>query len=203
MIIYLHGFSSGAQSNKAGVIKDYFSKYSVFVPDYVSHQPGNAINYLERYIEQKFINSEEQYVMLMGSSLGGFYVQYLASQYDFVSAAVLINPCLQPLVTLASQTGEQINSVTGKPFTFTEDDLKAMANYDVPASGLFNPTLVLLDEGDEFIDYRYALERYRDKGKVIVYPGGDHWFRHLDEAMPEIEQFYTLHVKRKPIQRAE
>lgn len=48
------------------------------------------------------------------------------------------------------------------------------------------PTLVLLDEADEALDYRTAQAFYRDCGQVIVYPGGSHRFEHLPAALPEI-----------------
>jgi predicted esterase YcpF (UPF0227 family) len=197
MIIYFHGFSSSEKSHKANVIKEYFKAYEIYIPDYPSHQPRSSISYLENYIQSRAEDNPEQCIMLMGSSLGGFYAQYFASQNKTVVAAVLINPCLQPTITLASQVGEQVNSVTNKPFRFTKEDLQGFAQYDVPSNKVFYPTLLLLDEGDEFIDYRIASSKYRDKGRVIVYPGGDHWFRHLDEALPEIESFYKLHVKVK------
>ncbi|MCB1829241.1 MAG: esterase, partial [Gammaproteobacteria bacterium] len=37
---------------------------------------------------------------LMGSSLGGFYAQFLAAALDAVDRVVMINPALQPQLTL-------------------------------------------------------------------------------------------------------
>ena len=196
MIFYLHGFSSGSQSHKAGIIKNYLKEYEIYIPNYKSHHPDNAVEYLKQYIEKRIKDKNQKSVMLMGSSLGGYYAQYLATQYDFISAVILINPCLQPEETLASQVGEQKNIVTGELFHFSISDLSAMTQYDVSEDKLFSPTLVLLDEGDDLIDYRFAARKYREKGRVVVYPGGDHWFRHMDEALPEIEAFYKLHVAR-------
>ena len=194
MIFYLHGFSSGSKSHKAGIIKDYLSQYEIYVPDYKSHQPENAVTYLKQYIEEQVNDNGHNSVMLIGSSLGGYYAQYLATQYDFIVAVVLINPCLQPGITLMSQVGDQKNIVTGEVFCFTQWDLSAMDQIEVSDGSKCKPTLVLLDEGDELIDYRYAARKYGENGRVIVYPDGDHWFRHLDEALPEIESFYKLHI---------
>lgn len=190
MIFYFHGFSSGAGSHKANAIKKYLANYSVFVPEYPSHQPHEAVVILRKFINSRIASKPRQKIMLMGSSLGGYYAQYLATQFKNVNGLVLINPCLQPQLTLKSQIGHQINCVTGTSFEFTQADFNAMAEYDVEQQQLFEPTLVLLDECDEIIDYRVAAKKYQHRGKVITYPGGDHWFRHLDEALPEIESFY-------------
>ena len=194
MIIYLHGFSSGAKSHKAGIFERYFKQYEIRIPEYRSHQPRQSISYLQDYIQEHVALSKSPGVMLIGSSLGGYYAQYLAAQYDFIFAVVLINPCLQPHITLASQIGEQLNCVTGKPFYFSREDYESLTQYDVQRDKLIKSTLVLLDQGDEIIDYRFAQEKYKGKGRVIVYPGGDHWFTHLDQALPEIEMFYKTNV---------
>jgi len=194
MIIYLHGFSSGANSHKAGIFEKYFKQYEISIPEYRSHQPRHSVGYLNDYVRQNAAMSKSPGIMLIGSSLGGYYAQYLANQHDFIFAAVLINPCLQPQITLASQIGEQLNCVTGKSFYFSEEDYESLAQYDVPRNKLIKSTLVLLDQGDEIIDYRFAQEKYKGKGRVIVYPGGDHWFKHLDQALPEIEMFYKTNV---------
>lgn len=190
MIFYFHGFSSSSKSNKAEVIRSYFRRHQIYVPDYPSHQPERSIEFLSNYLEQYLEGEAEGRIMLMGSSLGGYYAQFLAKKFSAVSAVVLINPCLEPLVTLATQTGEHTNSVTGTPFQFTREDYEGFAQFNVSEEAVFSPTLVLLDEDDEIIDYRVAAEKYNRKGRVIVYPGGDHWFRHLDQALPEIEAFY-------------
>jgi len=194
-MIYLHGFSSGAKSHKAGIFERYFKQYEISIPEYHSHQPRQSISYLQDYIKEHVAQCKSPGVMLIGSSLGGYYAQYLATQYDFTIAVVLINPCLQPQITLASQIGEQLNCVTGKPFYFSQEDYESLAQYDVPRNKLEKSTLVLLDQGDEIIDYRFAQEKYKGKGRVILYPGGDHWFKHLDQALPEIEMFYKAHVR--------
>lgn len=194
MIFYFHGYSSGADSQKANAIRKYLNKFSIFIPEYPSHQPRESVATLQEYINSHLSKNVNQGIMLMGSSLGGYYAQYLATKVENVKALVLINPCLQPQITLESQIGHQVNSVTGESFEFTQADYDALSEHEVEQQNLFEPALVLLDEGDELIDYQVAEKRYRPKGRVIVYPGGDHWFRHLEEALPEIESYYLSMV---------
>ena len=129
-------------------------------------------------------------MLLIGSSLGGYYAQCLATSLDYISGAVLINPALQPRLTLKPYIGQHTNQVTGELFEFTEKHLQELVEFDVPTNKINVPTLVLLDEGDDVIDYQFAAEKYKDIGQVIVYPDGSHWFDHLDDAIPHIRKFY-------------
>lgn len=128
--------------------------------------------------------------MLIGSSLGGYYAQYLGVHLDAVNKVVLINPALQPRKTLKPYIGQQTNIVTGKSFIFTQQNFDELAQYKVSTKDVVAPTLVLLDEGDEVIEYRFAEAQYKDIGRVLIYPDGSHRFDHLEEAVPEIEAFY-------------
>ena len=49
---------------------------------------------------------------------------------------------------------------------------------------------MLLDEGDELLDYREAEAFYRGCGKILVYPGGNHRFEHLPQAGDEIVRLH-------------
>ena len=170
MIFYFHGYSSSEKSHKAAVIKKYFSGYQVCIPGYPSHQPRQSIMQLTATINEYTGLDKGRSVMLIGSSLGGFYAQYLAAQLPCVSSLVLINPCLEPKKTLAGQLGQQTNMVSGAVFEFTGEDLEGFESYQIAEQDLFSPALVLLDEGDEIIDYRVAAERYREKGDIVIAP---------------------------------
>jgi len=190
MIVYLHGFSSGAASRKATQLKHALEPIDVLVPEYPSHQPRNAIATLVKFITHREAKNKKQKFLLIGSSLGGFYAQYLATRLEQVSGVVLINPALQPQLTLKPYIGQLSNQVTGESFKFSERDFLELAEFDIPATTVSVPTLVLLDKGDDVIDYQFAAHRYQDIGRVIAYPGGSHWFDHLEVAIPEIQKFH-------------
>jgi predicted esterase YcpF (UPF0227 family) len=194
MIVYLHGFSSGAGSSKAKALKEALAPARFLVPDYPSHRPHAAVRELTQFINEAVAARNGSQVMLIGSSLGGYYAQYLAAKLDVIDNVVLINPALQPQLTLRPCIGHNTNMVTGQPFEFREQDIVALARYDMAQGSSVKPTLVLVDEGDEVIDYRDALRRYEDIGHVIVYPGGSHRFEHVEEAATEIALFYRENV---------
>jgi len=190
MIVYLHGFSSAAASRKANYLKQQLQGYEFYVPDYLSHRPREAIRFLTNYLTRLLEKSPHQKLMLIGSSLGGYYAQYLGATINSVGRVVLINPALQAQQLLAPYLGEHTNMVTGETFEFTSNDLEELGLFEVADMEKLSKTLVLLDQGDEVIDYHFAAHRYQEIGHVVVYPGGSHWFDHLDEALPQIIAFY-------------
>ncbi|MCP5407343.1 MAG: alpha/beta fold hydrolase [Chromatiaceae bacterium] len=188
MIIYLHGFSSSAASNKAEVFKRALAETRFLILDYPAHRPHAAVSSIARSITRALTEFPDEKVTLMGSSMGGFYAQFLAAELDTVKSVVLINPALQPQITLKPYIGMNTNMVTGEPFEFAQQDFEALSEYD-KGSVVGKPTLVLLDEGDEVIDHRVAAQAYAAAGRVHVYPGGSHRFEHIEEAVAEIRGF--------------
>ena len=127
--------------------------------------------------------------MLIGSSLGGYYAQYLAHRFKLKT--VLINPALMPLTTLSDYLGENTNFYTGEKYTLTQAHLDALLSLDIPDPCITPvPTLLLLDKGDEILDYRVAVARYQNCAEIVMFNGGDHQFQHMTESLPRIEAFY-------------
>lgn len=184
MYVYLHGFNSSGDSAKGRYFAWALAPDPVYTPTY-SAEPEVAIRDLAQYLSRLPTDTS---AILIGSSLGGFYAQYLARQFRL--AAVLINPALQPWQTLEPYLGWQTNYYSRKRYYFGELELRRLTQYEVPdpCSDPI-PTLVLLDAGDELIDYRVAQQRYANCARVIVYPEGDHRFAHLPEAVVAIQNF--------------
>lgn len=192
MIIYLHGFSSSAASHKAALFKEAFATTPFHILDYPAHQPHAAVASITRGITLALAETPDEPVMLMGSSMGGFYAQFLAAVLDVVDAVIMLNPALQPQLTLKPYIGSNINMVTGEPFEFSQQDFDDLAEYDRGPVPSGKPVLVLLDEGDEVIDHRVAAQIYCNRAEVVIYPGGSHSFEHIEQAIEEIRKFVSL-----------
>ena len=189
MIIYLHGFNSSGRSHKAGWLRAQLAPAVVFAPDYEPHRAHEAARELRKFIHRlRRENPQDPKLMLIGSSLGGFWAQYLAG--EFGAAIVLINPSVRPYETLARYAGRFRNEATGGETVLTAADVAALRDYRAEPCNPRVPTLVLLDAGDEVLDYRIAEAAFRGCGKTVVYPGGSHRFDHLAEALPEIRHLY-------------
>jgi len=189
MIIYLHGFNSGGQSQKAAWLRAHLAPVLVFAPDYEPHHGHDAARDLRKFLARlRRENPQDPKLMLIGSSLGGFWAQYLASEFD--ARIVLINPSLRPDETLARHVGRYRNEATGGETLLTAEDVRALRAFRVEPCNPKVPTLVLLDAGDEVLDYRIAEGAFYACGQTLVYPGGSHRFEHLAEALPEIRRLY-------------
>ncbi len=189
MIIYLHGFNSGGRSHKAAWLRAQLAPRLVFAPDYLPHRADEAARELRKFIARlRRENPQDPKLMLIGSSLGGFWAQALAAEYG--AAIVLINPSLRPDETLARHLGRYPNEATGGETVLTADDLRSLRRYRVEPCDPQVPTLVLLDAADEVLDYRVAEAAFRGCGTTRVWPGGSHRFEHLAEALAEIKALY-------------
>jgi predicted esterase YcpF (UPF0227 family) len=188
MIVYLHGFNSSGGSAKAAWLRKHLPEIAVLSPTYPAHVADEAPKVLGAYFAQLRREHPDEKLLLVGSSMGGFWARYLAPELK--AGMALINPAMNPETGLLRAVGVNRNLATGEEYVLIESQVRALARYGVPKCNPKVPTLVLLDEADEVIDYRVAEAFYRDCGRVIVYPGGSHQFDHLPEALPDIRRLH-------------
>jgi uncharacterized protein len=122
---------------------------------------------------------------LIGSSLGGFYATYLAEKLGL--KAVLINPAIDPHVGLRAYLGAQKNLHTGEPYELTEAHLREWQKLYMPR---ITPQryLLIVETGDEVLDYRKAVARYAGAQQVVI-QGGDHSLQSFPQHLPRILEF--------------
>ena len=187
MIAYLHGFNSSPQSHKAQMLSRYVAQLGLGahfacpeLPPLATEAIGAIESLISRYAGEQFC--------FVGSSLGGFYATYLAEMH--AAKAVLINPAIEPHVGLRSYLGAQKNLHTGAPYQLTEAHLREWRKLWVPH---LTPSryLLLVETGDEVLDYRKAIERYAGAEQVVV-QGGDHSLQYFPQHVPRILEFAGL-----------
>jgi predicted esterase YcpF (UPF0227 family) len=122
----------------------------------------------------------------VGSSLGGFYATWLAEQY--AARAVLINPSVHPFDDLAAWKGIQNNFYTGEVFEVTDAHFAELRALYVDRLADLSRYFLLVQSGDEVLDWRTAVTRYAG-GWQCVAGGGDHAFTGFDRHLPEILRF--------------
>jgi len=184
MLVYLHGFNSSPASHKAQVVKAYMgarglaSRYACPVlPD----TPAEAI----RAIEQAIAGRDPRALTFLGSSLGGYYATWLAERLG--CRAVLINPAITPHIGLEACLGTQKNLHTGEPYQLTRAHLEGWRALLVER---IDPEkyLVLLETGDEVLDWREAARKY-EGARMAIRHGGDHSLQSFQEHIPKILLF--------------
>ncbi len=184
MIIYIHGFGSSGKGKKALRFKNYFKSQNIpFISPSLSYVPELAIDTLEQLIE-----SYNEEVVLIGSSLGGFYSIYLAEKYELKS--VLINPAVDSPNTLKymlSLDSMVKNYYDDSYFELNKNHIDMLLNYRVKdiKKGEY---LLLLQTGDDVLDYKDTLNKLPN-AKCIVEEGGTHTFEGIERYFKKIKNF--------------
>lgn len=183
LILYLHGFSSSPASWKARLLGEAMAMRGLsshYTCPQLSTVPEEAIAQAE-----VLISTANGPVTLVGSSLGGHYASYLAEHHDL--RAVLINPAMIAQLDPERFVGTHEHYHGGASFQFTRAHAAQLT-----AQCILRPTperyFLLLETGDEVLDYRHAAEHYRES-RAVVLPGGDHSFTRFPEFIPAILEF--------------
>ncbi len=184
-IVYLHGFRSSPQSEKARFLRRYLNEFGYsgqwYVPE-LPHTPQAAEEVVSRILERL----EGRRVGLIGSSLGGFFSAVMAERFS--RPAVLINPAPYPYDLMADHLGLQTNLYTGEVFSVTQAHLDHLRAMDPGVLSHPERLLVLLQTGDETLDYRLAQARYQGAEQVVE-EGGDHRYTSFEARLPQMLSF--------------
>ncbi len=180
MLIYIHGFNSAPGSFKARLVGErmrVLGREGEYLAPALPHRPAEAMALLRDCVEC------HPRAALIGSSLGGYYATWLAERYAL--RTVLVNPAVRPYELLNGYLGAQKNIYTGVEYEFTAQHIEELKALEVAAvtPGHY---LLLTRTGDEVLDYRLAVEKYRSARQCVIF-GGDHGFgdfgAYLDTAL--------------------
>lgn len=187
MIIYIHGFGSSGEASKAKLLRAYCQEEGIhFIAPSLPTIPDLAIKTLSELIE-----SYQEPVYLMGSSLGGYYALYLSDKYNL--KAVLINPAINAPETLERAIGHGVNYYDNSTYEWNESHLEMLESYEIEEPNLEN-LLVLLQKGDEVLDYEEAFD-VLEGAKMVVEEGGTHSFEGLERHFETIRRFFGVALK--------
>ena len=188
MLVYLHGFNSSPASHKAQLMKSYLEGRGLahlYACPALPDTPREAIRAIEAVVEEKSAGRDSRALMFIGSSLGGFYATYLAEK--LACRAALINPAVTPHLGLEAYLGMQKNLHTGAPYELTRAHLEGWRALMVER---VDPEryLLLLETGDEVLDWRAAARKY-EGARTVIRDGGDHSLQSFPEHLGRILRF--------------
>ncbi|MCW8932592.1 MAG: esterase YqiA [Gammaproteobacteria bacterium] len=186
LFIYIHGFNSSPDSFKAKCFSKFLSikyPFDEFIAPELSDQPSKAIQTLSHCIE----HNQSKKIGFIGSSLGGFYATWLAEKYG--NKAVLVNPAVNPHELLVDYLGENTNYYTGEQYEFTSEHIQQLKYLTLQQLKKPKNLLVLLQSGDEILDYRLAKKKYSE-AHLNIESGGDHSFQNFELHFEKIYQFF-------------
>lgn len=188
-LLYLHGFRSSPLSTKSQIMAKYMQENHPNINWWCPQLPPSPKQACELILEgTKDWAAEEMAVV--GSSLGGFYANWLAQQRG--CKAALINPSTDPYSTLKDQVGQL--STWQHPeskFEFTQEYVDELRNYYVKE--LRNPKNVfaIIAKGDEVIDWRISVDNLKG-AEILLLDGSDHALSDFTEHMPKLLSFLGL-----------
>jgi hypothetical protein len=186
-VIYLHGLNSSPGSVKARALGNAIAalpepqRPRYFVPQ-LSHRPAEAMRAVRAWIAAR----DTTLLTLVGSSLGGYYATYLAELYDV--KAVLINPAVRPYENLVPYLGLQRNLYTGEEYGLTREHFAELEALKVTRITRAERYLLLVQTGDEVLDWREAVAFYAGAWQSVQ-GGGDHAFQNFEAQIPAILRF--------------
>lgn len=186
LFIYVHGFNSSPQSMKAQLflkfMQDQGRENELIIPD-LSHWPADAMQGLSSLIEKH----SDRPILLMGSSLGGYYSTWLTEHYDNVRT-VLINPSVRPFELLPQYLGMNQNLYSGETYELTEQHLQQLLDLRCETVQKPEAYLLMVQTADETLDYREAVDKFAQSPQ-FVQDGGSHGFEQFEKVIPAIMAF--------------
>lgn len=181
MLIYLHGFRSSPASVKSQHLSARMAERGLqnwLWSESLPVEPRLAI----KKIEAAIMGSPKP-PLLVGSSLGGYYATYLAQTHGL--DAVLINPAAHAASLLKPWVGPHENLYTGEKFTLTDAHIEQLERLWIPSLSHPERFWLLVETGDEILDYRQAVRRYQGARQTVI-PGGDHGLQSFGDYVDEI-----------------
>ncbi len=136
------------------------------------------------YIDQ----SKADRMVVIGSSLGGFYANYLTEKYS--CKAVALNPAVRAARELAPHVGMMTAYDSEEPFDFRPeyiDELKALQVERVSDPSRY---FLIAAKGDELLDWMEMSQFYQG-AKQLILEGSDHGIADYSDHLPRIMEFIS------------
>lgn len=193
-ILYLHGFKSSPKSFKAQMLAGHIETLRAqgaaltWCCPQLPPSPAQAWS----LIQSSTADWPTESMVVIGSSLGGFYATVLAEHRG--CHAAVINPAVEPARDLARYIGEQTayHDPNDRFFFRAEfiDELKAIAP---PALTRPERYWALIAKGDEVLDWREMHQRYQGT-QLTLLEGSDHAVSDFAQHMPALLRWLDLPV---------
>jgi hypothetical protein len=190
LIVYLHGFRSSPRSSKAVITGEAIKKLCTvdhpiewFCPQLVA-SPKASIEMVMQHIE----TSKYDRLIVMGSSLGGYYANYLAEKY--ACKAVVLNPAVRAPRELQSHVGMLTEYDTNEPYDFRPEFIHELK--DLQIETISNPSryFLMAAKGDELLDWQEMVEFYKGAEQLVL-EGSDHGISEYADHLPQVLRFIS------------
>lgn len=193
LLVYLHGFRSSPDSNKARITHQYAESRGLggdLLMPYLREGPRASIRQLESLVAGR----DSRRLGFFGSSLGGFYATVMAEKLG--CPAVLINPAVRPSNYWHQYLGTFSNFYSGDTHQVTPEHVRELEELAPEELGDRQRYLVFLQRDDEVLNYRDALKLYGPE-RCVVRDTGSHAYEDFVEELPAAFDFLLSRITGK------
>ena len=190
LLVYLHGFRSSPRSSKAVMTGEGIKAISSpenpiqwYCPQLLA-SPKESMAMVEDHIKR----SGADQIVVVGSSLGGFYANYLAEKYS--CKAIVLNPAVRAARELAPHVGMMTAYDSDEPFDFRPEYIDELKSLQVEK--ISNPSryFLIAAKGDELLDWQEMVGFYPG-AKHLVLEGSDHGIADYADHLPQVLKFIS------------
>lgn len=185
VLLSLHGFHSSPGSLKIRQMGEYLKNKHpemVFICPQLPCLPAQMWQVIESIFEQY----KGHDIGVVGSSLGGYLATKVAEVYNVKT--ILVNPAITPYLLLKAYEGKQIHPYINELYYINDDYMAQLLALDVDTITWPKNSWILLQQGDEVLDYQQAMAKYHHC-KITCEKGGDHSFIEFERFIPDIIKF--------------
>ena len=190
LLVYLHGFRSSPRSSKAVMTGEGIKAISSpenpiqwYCPQLLA-SPKESMAMVEDHIKR----SGADQIVVVGSSLGGFYANYLAEKYS--CKVIVLNPAVRAARELAPHVGMMTAYDSDEPFDFRPEYIDELKSLQVEK--ISNPSryFLIAAKGDELLDWQEMVGFYPG-AKHLVLEGSDHGIADYADHLPQVLKFIS------------
>ena len=188
LVVYLHGFRSSPNSTKAVMtgeavraLSSEDHSYDWYCPQLLA-SPKESLEMVIDHMDQFKV---DRYV-IVGSSLGGFYTNYLAEKYR--CKGIALNPAVYAARELEPHVGMMTAYDSEEPFDFKAeyiDELRALQVDSITDPARY---FLIAAKGDELLDWKEMVAFYPGT-KQLILEGSDHGISDYVNHLPAVIDF--------------
>jgi predicted esterase YcpF (UPF0227 family) len=155
--------------------------YEWYCPQLLA-SPQDSMTMVIKHIDQ----SPADKTIIMGSSLGGFYTNYLAEKYH--CRGIVLNPAVYAARELEPHVGMMTAYDSEEPFDFKAEYIDQLRALQVRTLADPQRYFLIAAKGDELLDWQEMVAFYTG-AKQLVLEGSDHGIADYAEHLPRVIDF--------------